>query len=206
MTITLPWEIGVAAELPRSKKKRTGSFEGKSIAEVAQLTGKDPSDAVFDLLRDEDGSVPAVYFLMSEQDVRYAMRQPWVSFGSDGSAVRVDGILGQGKPHPRWYGTFPRLLGKYVRQDRVLTLEEAIRKMTSLNAAKLGIKDRGTLKEGMKADVAIFDPQRVIDKATFENPAQYPEGIEFVVVNGTAVIDRGKHLGAKPGRVLRNRF
>ena len=143
---------------------------------------------------------------MSEQDVRYAMRQPWVSFGSDGSAVRVDGILGQGKPHPRWYGTFPRLLGKYVRQDRVLTLEEAIRKMTSLNATKLGIKDRGTLKEGMKADVAIFDLQRVIDKATFDNPAQYPEGIEYVLVNGTVVIDRGRHLGTKPGRVLRNRF
>ena len=123
--------------------------------------------------------------------------------GSDGTAVRPDGLLGQGKPHPRWYGTFPRILGKYVRQEKVLPLEEAVRKMTSLNATKLGISDRGTLKQGMKADVTVFDPQRVIDKATFEDPHQYSEGIEYVVVNGVPVLEGNRHLGTRPGRILR---
>ena len=114
-----------------------------------------------------------------------------------------DGLLGQGKPHPRWYGTFPRILGKYVRQEKVLPLEEAVRKMTSLNATKPGISDRGMLKQGMKADVTVFDPQRVIDKATFEDPHQYSEGIEYVVVNGVPVLEGNRHLGTRPGRILR---
>ena len=146
--------------------------------------------------------VPAVFFLMSEDDVRYAMKIPWVSVGSDGEAVRPDGILGRGKPHPRWYGTFPRILGKYVREEKVLPLEEAVRKMTSLNAGKLGITDRGVLREGAKADITVFDAARVIDKATFENPHQYPLGIEYVIVNGTLTLDKGQHLGAKPGRII----
>jgi N-acyl-D-amino-acid deacylase len=131
------------------------------------------------------------------------MRRPWVSFGSDGSAVRLDGILGQGNPHPRWYGTFPRVLGIYVREEHVLTLEEAVRKMTALNAEKLGFSDRGLLREGMKADVTVFDPHRVIDKATFQAPNQYAVGIEYVFVNGVLVIEKGEHLGTKPGRILR---
>jgi N-acyl-D-aspartate/D-glutamate deacylase len=194
------WDGCVVASV---KLERNEQYEGKSVVEIAQLMGKKPVDAVFDLLLDEGGSVPAIYFLMDEEDVRYAMRIPWVSFGSDGSAVRPEGPLGQGKPHPRWYGTFPRILGKYVREEEVLTLEQAIQKMTFLNAAKLGIRDRGLLAEGKKADVTIFDPLTVVDRATFQNPHQYPLGIEYVIVNGVLVLDAGEHTGAKPGRILR---
>jgi N-acyl-D-amino-acid deacylase len=194
------WEGCVVASVRSEANKK---YEGKSIAEIARLSGRRPADAVFDLLVDEQGSVPAVYFLMSEEDVRYAMRQPWVSFGSDGSAFRPDGVLGSGKPHPRSYGTFPRVLGKYVREEHVLTLPEAIRKMTSLNAEKLGIGDRGILRAGKKADITLFDADRVADRATFENPHQYPVGIEYVIVNGVPVLEKEQHLGTKPGRVLR---
>ncbi len=183
--------------------RKNKCYEGMTVSAIASTTGKRPTEVIFDLLKDEDGSVPAIYFLMSEEDVRYAMQRPWVSFGSDGSAVRLDGVLGQGKPHPRWYGTFPRILGKYVREDHVLSLEEAIRKMTSLNAAKLGISDRGLLRAGMKGDITVFDPGRITDKATFQKPNQYAEGIEYVFVNGVAVMDRGDHLGTKPGRIVR---
>jgi N-acyl-D-aspartate/D-glutamate deacylase len=141
--------------------------------------------------------------MMSEDDVRETLKLPWVSIGSDGSAVRPDGILGRGKPHPRWYGAFPRVLGKYVREEGVLTLPEAVRKMTSMNAEKVGIADRGLLKEGWKADITIFDPATVKDEATFENPHQYASGIPYVIVNGSVVIDQGEHTGAKPGRVIR---
>jgi N-acyl-D-amino-acid deacylase len=196
------WEGCLVASVRTEANKK---YEGKSIAEIARLSGKKPADAVFDLLIDEQGSVPAVYFLMSEEDVRYAMQQPWVSIGSDGSAVRPDGVLGSGKPHPRWYGTFPRVLGKYVREEHVLTLPEAIRKMTSLNAEKLGIEDRGLLRTGKKADITVFDPDRVADRATFENPHQYPVGIEYVIVNGVPVLEKERHLGTKPGRVLRKK-
>ncbi len=194
------WEGCLVASVKTEGNKK---YEGKSIAEIAKMSGRKPADVVFDLLVDEQGSVPAVYFLMSEDDVRQAMRRPWLSIGSDGSAVRPDGILGSGKPHPRWYGTFPRVLGKYVREEHVLTLPEAVRKMTSLNAEKLGIGDRGLLRAGRKADITIFDPDRVADRATFEDPHQYPVGIEYVIVNGTLVIEKGEHLGAKPGRILR---
>jgi N-acyl-D-amino-acid deacylase len=193
------WQSVVVAAIRSEKNKQ---FEGKSVAEIAKITGKKPADAIFDLILEDGGMVPAVFFLMSEDDVRYAMKMPWVSVGSDGEAVRPDGILGRGKPHPRWYGTFPRILGKYVREEHVLPLEEAVRKMTWLNAQKLGITDRGILQEGAKADVTVFDAARVIDRATFENPHQYPVGIEYVLVNGTLVIDNGQHLGTKPGRVL----
>jgi len=193
------WESIVVAEV-RNEKNR--GFEGKSVAEIAKASGRKPTDVIFDLILEDRGPVSAVFFLMSEEDVRYAMRMPWVSVGSDGEAVRPDGILGRGKPHPRWYGTFPRILGKYVRSEKVLSLEDAVRKMTSLNASKLGIADRGVLQEGKKADITVFDPARVIDKATFESPHQYPAGIEYVIVNGTPVLEKGQHLGAKPGRVI----
>lgn len=194
------WQGCVVASVRTEANKK---YEGKSIAEIARLSGKKPADAVFDLLIDEQGSVPAVYFLMSEQDLRYAMQQPWVSIGSDGSALRPDGPLGSGRPHPRSYGTFPRVLGKYVREERVLTLTEAIRKMTSLNAEKLGIEDRGLLRTGKKADITLFDPDRVTDRATFENPHQYPIGIEYVIVNGVPVIEKERHLGTRPGRIVK---
>ncbi len=194
------WDNCMVASVKTEENKR---FEGKTVAEVAEMTGKSPADAVWDMLLEEGGSVPAVYFLMSEEDVKYAMARPWMSFGSDGSAVRPDGPLGEGKPHPRWYGTFPRILGKYVREEQVISLEEAIRKMTFLNAEKIGIKDRGLLEPGMKADLAVFNPDTVIDKAEFGAPHQFPEGIEYVVVNGELVLENGNYTGVLPGRILR---
>ena len=194
------WDNCQVASVMNEENKR---FEGKTVAQIAEMTGKRPADAVWDLLLEEDGSVPAVYFLMSEEDVKYLMAKPWVSVGSDGSAVRPDGPLGEGKPHPRWYGTFPRILGKYVREDKVLTLEDAVRKMTSFNARKLGITDRGTIANGMKADMAVFDPDLVLDRATFENPHQFPVGIDYVVVNGVVTLEKGEYTGARSGRILR---
>ena len=194
------WDNCQVASVKSEANKR---FEGKTLAQIAEMTGKKPADVVWDLLLDENGSVPAVYFLMSEEDVKYLMAKPWVSFGSDGTAVRPDGPLGEGKPHPRWYGTFPRILGKYVREEKVLTLEDAVRKMTSLNAEKLGITDRGTINPGMKADLAVFDPDLVLDRATFENSHQFPVGIDYVVVNGVVTLEKGDYTGARPGRILR---
>ena len=193
------WEnVRVATVRTEENKK----YEGKSIAAIAEAMNQSPIDTICDLLLDEGGSIPAIYFMMSEEDVRQTLKLPWVSIGSDGSAVRPDGILGRGKPHPRWYGAFPRVLSKYVREEGVLTLPEAIRKMTSLNAQKVGIADRGLLRKGWKADITLFDPQTVRDEATFETPHQYAKGIPYVIVNGRVVLDQGEHTGAKPGRVL----
>lgn len=132
----------------------------------------------------------------------YAMRQPFVSFGSDGSAVKTEGPLSSGKPHPRYYGTYPRIMGRYVREQKVLTLEEAVRKATSHNAGKIRIYDRGILRPGMRADITVFNPETIIDRATFDNPHQYAEGVEYVIVNGTIVLDQGGHTGARPGAIL----
>jgi N-acyl-D-aspartate/D-glutamate deacylase len=132
-----------------------------------------------------------------------ALLQPWCSIGSDGSALAIQGPLRRGNPHPRSFGTFPRVLGVYVHQRGLLGLEDAVRKMTSLSAAKLGLQDRGLLRPGCFADLTLFDPGRVIDRSTYEKPFQYSEGIEFVIVNGEVVLDRGQHTGARPGRVLR---
>jgi dihydroorotase/N-acyl-D-amino-acid deacylase len=131
------------------------------------------------------------------------MKQPFTSIGSDGSAISVDGPRSRSHPHPRWYGTFPRVLGRYVRELKTVSLTEAVQKMTSMNAEKINITDRGLLKEGYWADVTIFDPDTVADKATFENPHQYPVGIPYVIVNGSVVLDNGKHTGAHPGKVIR---
>jgi N-acyl-D-amino-acid deacylase len=178
-------------------------FEGMRVAEAARQAGKDPFDFVFDLLIEERGSVGCVYFIIDEADLALAMKQPWVAIGSDGSALAVDGPLRAGVPHPRSFGTFPRVLGRYVRELKVIPLEDAIRKMTSLPASILGLTDRGTIKTGMWADLVIFDPATVADKATFEDPFQYPVGIDTVLVNGQVVLDEGKHTNARPGRVLK---
>ncbi len=178
-------------------------YEGMRVAEAARAAGKDPFDFVFDLLVDTRGSVSCVYFIMSEDDVKLAMRQPWVAIGSDGSALSIEGPLRSGVPHPRNFGTFPRVLGKYVRDEKVIPLEEAIRKMTSLPAATLNLPDRGTIATGKWADLVIFDPATVRDTATFENPFAYPQGIDTVIVNGQVVLDEGTHTGTKPGQVLR---
>ncbi|MFC1563132.1 amidohydrolase family protein [candidate division KSB1 bacterium] len=169
---------------------------------IARQSGKDPSDVLYDLLLEENGSVPTIYFLMTEEDVRTAMQSPLVSFGSDGTAVKPEGVLGRGRPHPRWYGTFPRILGKYVREEGVISLETAIHKMTWMNAEKLGLKDRGIIRKGMAADICIFDAERIIDRATFTDPHQYSEGVEYVLVNGEVVLERGRHTGRRPGQVL----
>ena len=178
-------------------------YEGKRVAEAAKEAGKDPFDFVFDLLIEERGSVGCVYFIIDETDLALAMRQPWVAIGSDGSALAIEGPLRAGVPHPRSFGTFPRVLGRYVRELKVISLEEAVRKMTSLPAEILGITDRGTIKEGQWADLVIFDPATVADKATFEDPFQYPVGIDTVLVNGKVVLDEGKHTNARPGKVLK---
>jgi N-acyl-D-amino-acid deacylase len=178
-------------------------YEGMRIAEAAKQAGKDGFDFVFDLLIEERGSVGCIYFIMSEDDLTLALRQPWVSIGSDGSALSIEGPLRAGVPHPRNFGTFPRVLGRYVREQGVITLEEAIRKMTSLPAATLGLEGRGSIAPGQWADLVMFDPATVGDRATFEDPFQYPVGIDTVVVNGTVVLDEGTHTGARPGRVLR---
>ncbi len=193
------WDKVMVASVVTPKNK---TYEGRTVTEMARLRGQEPLDAVFDLLLEEEGTVGAIYFIMEEKDVRYAMQQPWVAIGSDGSAVKPEGVLGATKPHPRFYGTFPRVLGRYVREEKVLKLEDAVRKMTSLGAQRLGLRDRGLLREGFFADVVAFDPQRVIDHATFENPHQYAEGIEYVIVNGQVALERGKHRGTRAGRVI----
>lgn len=165
----------------------------------------DPLDILFDLLIEQNGSVGTVYAHHTEADMNLALAQPWCSIGSDGSAFAIEGPLRRGNPHPRNFGTFPRVLGVYVRERGVLRLEDAVRKMTSLNAAKLGLRDRGLLRAGHFADVTLFDPERVIDRSTFEDPFHYNEGIECVIVNGQVVLEKGKHTGARPGRALRHR-
>ena len=187
-----------------------GPYEGQTMDKViaSKSTGKspmpDPLDILFDVLIEQKGSVPTVYAHHEEKDMNLAMTQPWCSIGSDGSAYAIEGPLRRGNPHPRNFGTFPRVLGLYVRERGILTLEEAVRKMTSANAAKVGLKDRGTLRPGAFADITIFDPAKVIDKSTYTAPFAYNEGIEYVVVNGQVVLDKGTHTGAMPGRALRH--
>ena len=178
-------------------------LQGKTVAEIAKLWNKDPMDTLFDLLIEDNAFTEVAVFGMSEPDVVLALRQPWVSLDNDSSGTSPDGILGQEHPHPRAYGTFPRILRKYVREEKKVTLEDAIRKFSALPAQRMRLTDRGVLKTGMWADVVIFDPANVRDLATFENPNQLSQGMEYVLVNGVPVIDQGKMTGAKPGRVLR---
>jgi N-acyl-D-amino-acid deacylase len=175
---------------------------GKNIAEIAADEGKDPLEAIFDLILDCEGRVGCVWFDQLEDNVRALMRHPLVVVGSDGDALAPRGVLGQPKPHPRSYGTFPRVLGRYVRQDKVLSLEEAVKKMTSVTAERFGLTGRGVLREGAWADLVLFDAFTVADSATFTDPHQYPLGIPYVLVNGVVVIDQGQHTGALPGQVL----
>jgi len=186
-----------------TQTEKNASLAGKTLEELGRIRSKDPANAFFDLLLEEHGQVMCILFMMNEKDVQKAMRAPWLDIASDGSSLSTEGLLAAGHPHPRNYGTFPRILGHYVREERVLTLEDAVRRMTSLGAQRLGLKDRGLLREGYWADVVVFDPKYVSDKATFQNPKQYPEGINYVLVNGRIVIDRGNHTGERPGNVLR---
>jgi N-acyl-D-aspartate/D-glutamate deacylase len=188
-----------------------GKYEGLTMDRVLAARAKDkdpapdPLDLLFDILIEEGGSVSIVFEHHSEKDMNLALVQPWCSIGSDGSAYAIEGVLRRGNPHPRSFGTFPRVLGIYVRERKLLRLEDAVRKMTSLNAAKVGIRDRGLLHAGQFADLTLFDPDKVIDRATYEKPFAYSEGIEYVIVNGKVVLEKDKHTGAKPGRALRHR-
>ncbi len=186
------------------KSERFQPFTGKRMSDlIAAQKGQDDVDVFFDVLLAENGSVPCVYFHHSEGDMTYAMRQPYTSIGSDGAAIANDGPARQMNPHPRWYGTFPRILGRYVREQKVIPLESAIQKMTSMNADKIGLKERGLLKVGYWADVTVFDEKTVADRATFEQPHQYPVGIPYVIINGQLVLDGVKQTGALPGQILR---
>ena len=178
-------------------------LQGKTLAEVAQIWKKDPMDALFDLLIEDGALTEVAVFGMSEPDVALALEQPWTSVVNDSSGTSPLGILGREHPHPRAYGTFPRILRKYVREEHKLTLEDAIRKFTALPAQRMRLTDRGVLKEGMWADIVIFDPATIRDTATFEKPNQLAAGMEYVLVNGVPVIERGKMTGALPGKILR---
>jgi N-acyl-D-aspartate/D-glutamate deacylase len=188
-----------------------GPYEGQTMDKViaARSAGKSPApdalDILFDVLIDQKGSLPTVYAHHEERDMTLAMQQPWCSIGSDGSAYATEGLLRRGNPHPRNFGTFPRVLGVYAREMGLLTLEEAVRKITSLNAAKVGITDRGLLRAGNFADVTIFDPKTVIDQSTFTAPFAYNKGIAYVIVNGKVVLEGDLHTGAMPGRALRRK-
>lgn len=176
---------------------------GKTLGEVARARGLSPEEAAMDLVIQDNSRVSTVYFIMSEENVRRKIALPWVSFGSDEASLAPEDVFLKSNPHPRAYGNFARLLGKYVREERVIPLEEAIRRLTSLQAENLGIRRRGALKPGYYADVVVFDPATVIDHATFENPHQYATGVRHLFVNGVQVLRDGEHTGATPGRVVR---
>jgi dihydroorotase/N-acyl-D-amino-acid deacylase len=178
-------------------------LQGKTLAEVAKQKKADPIDAMLDLLIEDQGYTSVAVFGMAEKDVVLALKQPWVSINNDSQGTAPDGILGQEHPHPRAYGTFPRILRKYVREEKALTLEDAIRKFSSLPAQRMRLGDRGVLKAGMWADVVVFDPAQVRDLATFAQPNQLSEGMRWVLVNGVPVVADGKETGKLPGKVLR---
>jgi N-acyl-D-amino-acid deacylase len=177
-------------------------IQGKTIAEIAKLWDKDPIDTVFDLLIEDSAFTSVAMFTMAEPDVALALRQPWVSICNDSQGAGPEGLLGKEHPHPRAYGTFPHVLRKYVREDKTLTLEDAIRKFSALSAQKMRLADRGVLKQGMWADIVVFDPDTIRDVATFDNPNQLSEGMRFVLVNGVPVIEEGKMTNALPGKVV----
>jgi N-acyl-D-amino-acid deacylase len=177
--------------------------QGKRVSEIATEQKKDPLDAVLDLILADHGQTGAIYFMMSETDLRAAMQAPFVSFCTDSGARATDGPLAGAKSHPRGWGSYPRILGRYVRDGHLLTLENAIQKMTGMPATRVGLRDRGFLREGMFADITAFDPKSVIDRATFEMSNQYPEGIQYVIVNGQISVAQGKRTSALAGRPIR---
>ncbi len=186
-----------------------GPYEGMTMDRIQSLKKKDnPNrdslDVLFDLLIEQNGSIPTVYEHHTETDMNLAMLQPWCSIGSDGSAYAIQGPLRRGNPHPRNFGTFPRVLGLYVRENKLLQLEDAVRKMTSLNAVKLGIRDRGFLMPGMKADITVFSEEEIGDLSTYQDPFQYSRGVEWVLINGQIVLDQKRPTASRPGKALRH--
>jgi N-acyl-D-amino-acid deacylase len=210
VTPTREWEsLYLAAGSPEKvllvgfKNPKLKTWTGKTLAEVAALRGKSPEETAMDLVIEDGSRVGTVYFLMSEENVRRQVKLPWVSFDSDAASLAPEGVFLKANPHPRAYGNFARLLGKYVRDEKLIPLEEAIRRLTSFPADNLKLDRRGRLKPGCFADVVVFDPRKIQDHATFEKPHQYSTGVTHVFVNGTQVLRDGKHTGARPGRVVR---
>lgn len=190
--------------LVNAQNPDNAKYEQHSIADIAKELHKDPADVAFDLVAQaKTGRVLAIYHMMSEQDIETALKFPWTSIGSDaGSALTPGGDDALGLPHPRSYGNFPRVIARYVREKHVLTLEDAIRKMTSWPATRMRIEDRGVIREGMWADVVVFDYDKIQDRSTYEHPDVPPEGIDYVLVNGQVVVDHGRHTGARPGKII----
>jgi N-acyl-D-aspartate/D-glutamate deacylase len=178
-------------------------LQGKRVSEIAKEQGKDEVEALFDIIVADRAQTGAIYFMMSEDDLRAALREPFVSICTDSGARATDGPLSGSKSHPRGWGSYPRVLSRYVRDGRLLTLEQAVHKMTGRPAARVGLRDRGVLREGAFADITVFDPARVRDRATFEEPNQYPEGVLYVVVNGQLEVDGGRRTNANASRPLR---
>ncbi|MDQ3116442.1 MAG: D-aminoacylase [Verrucomicrobiota bacterium] len=203
------WEnLYLAASSPEKillvgfKSEKLKPLTGKSLAEVAKMRGKDPVETIMDLIAEDESRIESIYFLMAEENIRKELAKPWISFGSDEASQAPEGVFLKSNPHPRAYGNFARVLGKYVREEKVISLGEAVRRMSALPAANLGLDHRGRLEEGMFADVVVFDPAKVGDRATFERPHQYAVGMKDVFVNGQQVLKDGEHTGAKPGRAL----
>jgi len=184
------------------KSDKLKPLTGKSLAEVAKMRGKDPITTIMDLISEDQSRIESIYFLMSEENVKKELAKPWISFGSDEASQAPEGVFLKSNPHPRAYGNFARLLGKYVRDEKVIPMSEAVRRLSGLPATNLGLDHRGFVKEGMFADVVVFDLATISDRATFEKPHQYAVGVKHVFVNGVQVIKDGEHTGAKPGRAL----
>jgi N-acyl-D-amino-acid deacylase len=184
------------------KSEKLKPLTGKSLAEVAKMRGKDPIETAMDLIAEDESRISTIYFLMSEENVKKELSKPWISFGSDEASQAPEGVFLKSNPHPRAYGNFARVLGKYARDEKVISMSEAVRRLSALPATNLGFDHRGFLKEGMFADVVVFDPAAISDRATFEKPHQYAVGMKHVFVNGAQVIKNGEHTGAKPGRAL----
>jgi N-acyl-D-amino-acid deacylase len=200
-------EMHARGPMPRTllvgfRTEKLRALIGKTLAEVAAMRGEDEVDTVLNLVLEDRSRISAVFFIMNEENVKTILRQPWVSLGSDGGSLAPEGVFLKTSTHPRAYGNFARLLGKYVREDKVIPLQEAIRRLTGLPAANLGLDHRGFIKAGMFADVVVFDPATIADRATYEVPHQYAIGMNHVFVNGAQVLKDGEHTGAKPGRAL----
>ncbi len=184
------------------KSEKLKPLTGKTLAAVAEMRGKDPISTIMDLISEDESRIGTIYFEMSEENIKKELAKPWISFGSDEASQAPEGVFLKSNPHPRAYGNFARVLGKYVRDEKVIPMTEAIRRLSGLPATNLGLDHRGFIKEGMFADVVLFDPATIADRATFEKPHQYAVGVKHVFVNGVQVLRDGEHTGAKPGRAL----
>jgi N-acyl-D-aspartate/D-glutamate deacylase len=188
--------------LSQFKSDKLKPLTGKTLAEVAKMRGKDPIDTAMDLIAEDGSRIGTIYFMISEDNIKKELAKPWISFGSDEASQAPEGVFLKSNPHPRAYGNFARVLGKYVRDEKVLPMSDAIHRLSGLPATNLGLDHRGFLKDGMFADVVVFDPATINDHATYEKPHQYATGVKHVFVNGVQVIKNGEHTGAKPGRAL----